>query len=84
MKASRLVLSAAIPLLSACGVAAKVNARNDLEQSKTAYKQCLAQHADDESKCTASRAAYLADLQTYEALSRGIRSAPSVSVEQSN
>jgi hypothetical protein len=70
--------------LSACGVAAKVNARNDLEQSKAAYKQCLAQYADSPNKCAGLRVAYQTDLQTYEAMSRGIKNGPSISVEQSN
>jgi len=80
MKAKWFVTVAAIPLLSACGVAAKVSARNDLEQSKAAYKQCLTQHSDDANKCSALRTAYQTDLQTYEAMSRGIRTGPSISV----
>ena len=84
MKANRVVLIVAIPILSGCGVAAKVNARNDLEQSKRAHKQCLIEYADDIGKCASQRTAYQTDLQTYEAMSRGIRTGPSISVEQSN
>jgi hypothetical protein len=84
MKSIRLILIITIPFLSACGIQAKVNARNDLEQSKTAYKECLIQHADDANKCAALRTIYQTDLQTYEAMSRGTRTGPSISVEQSN
>jgi hypothetical protein len=69
---------------SACGVAAKINARDDLEQSKAAYKQCLIQNAEEPNRCAALRTVYQTDLQTYEAMSRGVRTGPSISVEQSN
>jgi hypothetical protein len=36
---------------SGCGVAAKVNARNDMEASKAAYKACLAQNATNAATC---------------------------------
>jgi hypothetical protein len=56
-------------LLSGCGIAAKVNARNDMEASKSAYKACLAhQSQDDPSSCEALRQAYEADLSAYRAI----------------
>ena len=45
-------------LLSGCGVAAKVNARHDMEASKVAYKECLAQHVEDAAACDGLRQAY--------------------------
>jgi hypothetical protein len=36
------LIAAAISLpLAGCGIAAKVNARNEMTQSETAYKACL-------------------------------------------
>jgi hypothetical protein len=60
-------------LLSGCGIAAKVNARNDLEQSKAAYKDCLSQHPDDIPACAGLHTAYEADLNTYRAMTAGVQ-----------
>ena len=84
MKARTIVFVAIILTFSACGVAAKIDARNDLEQSKIAYKQCLNENSNATDKCAAQKEVYRTDLQAYEALSRGIRNGPSISVEQSN
>lgn len=50
-----------------CGIAASIRLRNDMESSKTAYKQCLKEHPDDPDKCEALRRAYEADLKAYRA-----------------
>ena len=50
-----------------CGVAARVKARNEMEDSKMAYKACLQQNLDDPSKCEALKRAYDADLKAYRA-----------------
>lgn len=63
-------------LLSGCGIAAKVNARNDMQVSKTAYKTCLTQHAQDAAACEGPRQAYEADLSAFEATAAATRPGP--------
>jgi len=67
--------------LLACGIAAKVRARNELEESKAEYKECLKLHSEDVSQCEGLRRAYDADLQTYRALSAGVRPGATIEVE---
>ena len=50
-------------LISGCGIAAKVNARDDMFKSKDAYKACLAANPDNPDKCEALRRAYEADVK---------------------
>ena len=69
-KALAIVISCS--LLAACGIVAKVSARNDMEESKAAYKVCLAQHPNDVSACEAARLVYEADMQAYRATSTGV------------
>ena len=71
-------------VLCGCGVAAKVNARNDMEQSKTAYKQCLVQNSTEPRVCDGLKQAYEADLQAYRATSAGIRPGYALSIDQSS
>lgn len=80
MRLSTYIVAVATSLLvfASCGIAAKVNARNDLEQSKAAYKECLSQHVNETNQCAGQREANQTDLQTYETMSRGIRPGPSV------
>ncbi len=67
----RLAIAGAVLLvLSGCALAARDRARNDLEQSKAAYKECLQQHPDDASACEVLQKIYEADLQALRALSR--------------
>jgi hypothetical protein len=75
-KLSMLWVVPVIAALSGCGVAAKVNARNDMQGSKTAYKTCLAQHLEDAAACEGPRQAYEADLSAYRATSAATRQAP--------
>jgi N-acetyl-beta-hexosaminidase len=76
---ARLILAMVIcTSLIGCGIAAKVNARNDMEQSRDAYKACLAQNANNIHACDAAAAAYNADLRAYEATSAGIHNGPTV------
>lgn len=67
MKASAILLAAMIPIVSGCGAWARHTAANNLEESDAAYKQCLAQ-AGDAGKCAAQKAAYDADVETYEVM----------------
>ena len=76
------VLAVALALTSGCGVASKVNARNDMEASKMAYKRCLEQNPNDPSKCEALRRAYEADMQAYRETSKGIRPGHVISIDQ--
>lgn len=46
-----IILMVIIAFSYSCGIAAKVRARNDMENSKAVYKKCLEQNADDLSKC---------------------------------
>ncbi len=67
------IAGAVLIVLSGCAVAAglaRERARNDLEQSKAAYKECLQQHPDDASACEVLQKIYEADLQALRALSR--------------
>jgi hypothetical protein len=59
--------------LAGCGIAAKVNARHDLEVSKVAYKACLAQHGQDVAGCSGPRQAYEADVAAFRATAAAIR-----------
>jgi len=71
-----LIVPALAVLLSGCGIAAKVNARQDMEASKVAYKACLVQHGQDATACDGLRRAYDADLSAYQATSAALRSEP--------
>lgn len=53
--------------LSACGLAVRMNARNDMEGSKAAYKWCLAENPSKVTACDALRLSYEADLKGYQA-----------------
>jgi outer membrane biogenesis lipoprotein LolB len=63
-------LAVSMLLLSSCGIAANIRARNDVENSKAEYKDCLKQHPDDLSKCDALKKAYEADLEYWSARTR--------------
>jgi hypothetical protein len=58
--------------LQGCGIADKVDARNQTHRSLAAYKACLIQHAQVMGACEGARLAYEADLKTYRAFSAGI------------
>jgi hypothetical protein len=75
-KLSMLWVVPVIAALAGCGVAAKVNARHDMEAAKVAYQACLAQHGQDVAACDALREAYEADLLAYQATSAAVRPEP--------
>ncbi len=58
--------------LSGCALAAKMDARNDMEASKAAYKTCLADNPKTVSACQAEQLSYEADLKAYEATPAGM------------
>jgi hypothetical protein len=68
----RVAIVAFAVALSGCGIAAKVDARNDMEQSKAAYKNCLAANPSNPSACAGLEAAFQADLAAYRATSAGV------------
>ncbi len=70
--------------LSACGIAAKVDSRNQMQQSEAAYKSCLIQNPQNVSACEGYRLAYEADLKTYRALSAGIQPGTNNTVNTNN
>jgi outer membrane biogenesis lipoprotein LolB len=80
------ILSALIAcsLLAACGVVAKANARNDMQQSLAVYKACLAQHPQDVSQCEGARLAYDADMKAYRATSAGIQPGTNSTINYTN
>lgn len=67
------VLSILVATVAGCGITAKVNARDDMEISKAAYKNCLAQNAQNVTACDAARLSYEADVKAYRATSAGIQ-----------
>jgi hypothetical protein len=69
-------------LVAGCGIAAKINARNDMQASKAVYKACLAQHQEDVAACEGPREAYEADLAAYRATSAGLRPGATITFEQ--
>lgn len=71
-------------LASGCGIAAKVNARNDMEQSKAAYKACLDLHPDDVKQCYGKRMSYEADMKAYRATSAGIQPGTNNTINYTN
>ncbi len=69
-----LILLASLVFLADCGgIAAKINARKEMEVSKTVYKSCLARNPQNISACDASRLSYEADIKAYRATSAGIQ-----------
>lgn len=70
--------------LNGCGIAAKVRARDEMEQSKAAYKQCLVQHPQDPSQCETTRRVFETDMAVYRATSAGVRGGVTVDVNQTN
>jgi len=68
----RVAIFALALALSGCGIAAKIDARNDMEQSKSAYKNCLAANPSNPAACAGLEAAFKADLAAYQATSAGV------------
>jgi hypothetical protein len=48
-----------------------MEARNDMEGSKAAYKSCLAENPTKVSACESERLSYEADLKAFEATAGG-------------
>jgi len=67
-----------------CGIAAKVQARNDMMQAKNAYTQCLQQNSAEPEKCARLKEAYEVDLQAYRATSSGLQNGYTVNVNQTS
>ena len=56
-----------------CGIAAKVDARQDYQASADKYKQCLAANPSAPQQCEGFRLAMEADERKYNNLSAGIQ-----------
>ncbi len=77
-----IILIVIIAFSNSCGIAAKVRARNDMEDSKAAYKRCLQQNPDDPSKCEALKRAFEADLKAYRETKKGVGPGHTISIDQ--
>ncbi len=69
----RLLIGVALLSLSGCGIAAKIQSRDDMMAAKSAYTDCLANNPQNPGACEGLRLAYQADLQAYDATSAGMR-----------
>jgi hypothetical protein len=58
--------------LSACALQAKMNALDQMNASKAAYKTCLMANPSKVSACQAEQLSYEADLKAYEATASGM------------
>lgn len=58
--------------LSGCGIAAKMDARNDYQGSEAAYKSCLTRNPATPANCEGLRLAMGADERKYTNLSAGL------------
>jgi hypothetical protein len=58
--------------LAGCGLAARVDARNDYQASATNYKACLAANAASPQNCEGLRLAMETDERKYNNLSAGL------------
>jgi hypothetical protein len=65
------IIALALPL-AACGIAAKVDARNEYQSSTENYKQCLAANPSAPQQCEGLRLAMEADERKYNNMSAGI------------
>jgi hypothetical protein len=72
-KVGHLTIILSILALSGCGIGAKIDARNDMQQSKLNYKNCLANNPSGPKACESTRLAYEADIRAYKTLSAGMQ-----------
>ena len=77
-----IILIVIIAFSNSCGLAVIARARNDMEDSKAAYKRCLQQNPDDPSKCEALKRAFEADLKAYRETKKGIGRGHTISIDQ--
>jgi len=59
-------------LVSSCGIAARVDARNEYRDSAEKYKQCLAANPGSPQQCDGLRLAMETDERKYNNLSAGL------------
>lgn len=70
----KITISAILLLLVCCGALKVIEtneARKHMLKSKQAYLDCLKQHVDNISPCDSLKAAYDADVDTYQVLKWG-------------
>lgn len=68
---SLVLLMAILP--TGCGIAAKVQARDDMMAAKKAYTDCIVANATSPNACQAQRAVFDVDMEAYRATSAGIQ-----------
>jgi hypothetical protein len=68
--------------LSGCGVVAKIDARQEAQQSRAAYKTCLYAHPSNPRECEGLRLAHEADAHAYRAFSAGIRPGSVLTIDE--
>jgi len=61
-----------LPTLGGCGIAARVDSRNEYQASAAAYKSCLSANPAAPQNCEGPRLAMEADERKYNNLSAGI------------
>lgn len=59
-------------LLSGCGLAAKIDARQGYQRAVVAYQGCLSTHQADTSACNADKFSMDAARQEYEEMTAGL------------
>jgi hypothetical protein len=72
-KVGHLTIILSVLALTGCGIGAKIEARNDMQQSKLNYKNCLTNNPSDPKTCETTKLAYEADIRAYKTLSAGIQ-----------
>jgi hypothetical protein len=65
MRTRALLTFVAVASLTGCGIAARVETRNEYQASTTAYKACLAANESAPQKCEARRLAMEADERRF-------------------
>ena len=68
----RYLLVPSLLLLTGCGIAAKINAREAYEASTDVYKQCLAANVAAPQRCDGLRLAMEADERKFNGMQAGV------------
>lgn len=68
----RLVLfGLSLILLIGCATVDRMQAKNEMQDSKAQYKACLRANPDNPDACAAQKAAYEADIKAYREIKKG-------------
>lgn len=69
----RILLILPVLTLAGCGIAAKVDARQNYQQSLSAYKECAAAAGANLAPCEGKRVVMEADARAFGEMSNGLR-----------